>query len=106
MGEYTVISRNFMYLRTVFFGTHKNAVVRMNPYVSSGQLTAYCLAYKEPTLRQMRALESHLGLPVGWLERDIQALSQIPENSLNLLQLLLQQPSCKTEAIKTLLDKC
>jgi hypothetical protein len=104
MIEYTTISRNFMYLRTVFFGTHKNALARMKPCITSGQLTSYCLANEEPSPIKMRALEAHLDLPLGWLERDIQALSKMPTDEFSLVHLLLNQSTSKKEAIRTLLS--
>ncbi|MCM2341720.1 hypothetical protein [Rhodoferax sp.] len=104
MNSYTVISKNFMYLRTVFFGTHDNAVAQMHPWVTRAQLTDYCHALKVPSLDKMRALEKHLDLPDGWLERDIQALSKMSEDDFDLIQLLLRKPVNIKAAVKTLLS--
>lgn len=105
MNTYTVISRNFMYLRTVFFGTHDNATAQMHPYVTRAELTYYCQANREPSFAKMRSLETHLNLPCGWLERDIQTLSKMSEEDFNLVQLLLRQSDNIKTSIKTLLLK-
>ena len=102
MSTYTVISKNFMYLRAVFFGTHDNAVAQMKPWITRAQLSDYCLANKEPPFVKMRALEKHICLPCGWLERDIQALSKMSEDDFDLVQLLLEKPDNIKTAIKTI----
>ena len=105
MYKYTNISRNLNYLRKVIFGTHVNAVARMKPCVTSKQLGDYCLAYETPTDTQMRNMESHLDLPSGWIERDIETLSKMSNYDFNLVQLLLKQPMTIREAVKTLLSE-
>lgn len=101
---YTPTSKNFKYLKTVFFGTHDNAVSQMQPWVTHAQLVAYCSAVKAPSVYKMRLLERHLDLPFGWLERDIQALSKMSEDDFKLVQVLLAQPNNIKIAIKALLD--
>ncbi len=103
MNLYTVTSKNFLYLRTVFFGTHNNAAAQMHPWVTRAQLTDYCHALKVPSVDKIRALEKHLDLPGGWFERDIEALSKISEDDFDLIQLLLKKPADIKAAVKTLL---
>lgn len=100
---YTTVSRNFLFLRSVFFGTHNNSHARMSPLLTKQSLSDYCHAIKKQSYEKLRELEDHLDLPNGWFERDIQALSKISEEDFNSLQLFLKLPTEKKKAIKVLM---
>lgn len=103
MNEYTVVSKNFLFLRAVIYGTLENAAKKMTPIITRNQLSEYSLAKQRPSSATMRRLEHYLDLPEGWFERDIQAFSKLSVHDFNLVKLLLEQPMIKKEAIRELL---
>ena len=99
----TIVSDNFLFLRAVVYKSHDSAVKHMKPYVNSVQLTEYCRAEKTPTRELTNLLENHLGLPLGWFERDVLGLSKMTPDDIGLVQILIHQPDDRKNAIRTLL---
>jgi hypothetical protein len=100
----TIRSTNLSLARYMNFG-HNNTAHKVRRVVNSNYLSKMALGQMELGNYTAREIESALGYPLGWLDRDNRKLLKLTGEQYKLLSLVLDLTLPKQHALTTLLTQ-
>ena len=103
MALFTTVSKNIDFLRWKF-GAHKVLSDKLKGVASWAQISRFATAEDIPSPSTATAIESSLGLPIGWCNRDNLALMELSIQDYDLVTAVIRcKPSLKA-ALSALLE--
>ena len=102
MALFTIISKNFQFLR-LLYGTHSALAEKLRGVLSSNNLSKYAAADVVPDDVTISVIERTLKLPPGWVSRDNRAFMQLDAHDYELVASVLACSPAVKRSLQALL---